>query len=253
MAGHKRFKDGSWRLMVYANRCLWMPTGPDPGDVKRSSFLQERLETVRRYRAASTTADTRKYADRPYRFFRIPQPSVPYIGIPRHVSENHRWFTVAHLTLDVIASDAIYTALDPDGFLFGLMSSAMYIAWLRGVGGALESRLRFSNTIVHNPFPLPPAITPAHRKTIAAAGEKVRAAREAHAPATLGELYDPLATPPDLVVAHAGLDRTVDSLFAPRRRFATDEDRLTVLLDHYQALSAPLAAAAGAHTRRRRR
>lgn len=49
----------------------------------------------------------------------------------------------------------IFNAPDPDGLLFGLISSSMFMAWQRTVGGKLESRLRFSNTVVWNNFPVP--------------------------------------------------------------------------------------------------
>lgn len=61
--------------------------------------------------------------------------------------EEWRCKTADHLTPDVIAADSVYTALDPDGLLFALVSSSMFITWQRTVGGALESRLRFSNTL----------------------------------------------------------------------------------------------------------
>jgi len=37
------------------------------------------------------------------------------------------------LSDDVIASNTLYTAEDEDGFLFGILSSAMFMAWIRVV------------------------------------------------------------------------------------------------------------------------
>ncbi|MET3944832.1 type IIL restriction-modification enzyme MmeI [Corynebacterium mucifaciens] len=71
------------------------------------------------------------------------RPLVPYVGIPRVVSETRKFYTADHLTPDVIAADSVYTALDPDGLLFALVSSSIFITWQRTVGGALESRLLF--------------------------------------------------------------------------------------------------------------
>ena len=58
------------------------------------------------------------------------------------------------------------------------------------------------------------------------------------------DLYDPLAMPPKLVKAHDDLDRSVDSMFAPRRRnkFESDADRLSVLFERHKELTAPLLA-----------
>lgn len=55
------------------------------------------------------------------------QPSEPYVAIPRVVSETRLFYTAAHLSKDVIASDQLYTALDPDSFLFAIISSSMFI------------------------------------------------------------------------------------------------------------------------------
>ena len=56
---------------------------------------------------------------------------------------------------DVIASDALFTVVDPDGFVFPILSSAMFTAWLRTIGGRIKSDLRFSGPMVYNTFPLP--------------------------------------------------------------------------------------------------
>ena len=51
--------------------------------------------------------------------------------------------------------NANFIAPDEDGFAFAVISTSAFIAWQRMVGGALESRLRFSNTMVWNTLPLP--------------------------------------------------------------------------------------------------
>ncbi len=78
----------------------------------------------------------------------------------------------------MIAGNKLFTASDPDGFLFSIISSSMFIAWQRAIGGRLESRLSFSNTIVWNTLPLPP-VPEDLRARIIAAGKKILAAREA--------------------------------------------------------------------------
>ena len=55
--------------------------------------------------------------------------------------------------------------------------------------------------------------------------------------ATLAQLYDPLAMPAELVKAHDALDKAVDSIFAPRKKLASDADRLAVLFERYESLS----------------
>jgi hypothetical protein len=222
---------------------IWMPGGPDPGDVSRSTFLHTRLEQVRVARLASKNPDTQALADQPYKWFHNAQPQTPYIGIPAQVSETRKWYTVAYLTPDVIASNTLYTAEDPDGFLFGILSSTMFMAWIRTIGGRLESRLRYSKSVVHNTFPLPTDCPDDRRRAVVDAGRAVLAAREQHGPATLSQLYEPLSVPENLVRAHGHLDNEVDAMFSPRRRFADESVRLSFLIERYEQLSSPLLAA----------
>src|SRR5690625_7136218 len=81
------------------------------------------------------------------------QPDSNYVGIPRVVSESRKFYAVQHLSKDIIAADSVFTITDPDGLIFGLMSSSMLITWQRTVGGRLKSDLRFSNTLSWNTFP----------------------------------------------------------------------------------------------------
>lgn len=210
--------------------CLWI-TADDLAAASKSLFVRERVAGVRKKREESTAPDTQRSADTPYKFFRTPQPTTNYLGIPRHVTEARLWFTVAHLDAAVIASDSMFTALDPDGLLFGLLSSRMYIVWLRNIGGAIKSDLRFSQ-LVHTTFPFPGG-TVKQLAAIRTAGAGVAKARAAHPSAALSQLYDPDFMPPGLLAAHAKLDRAVESAFAPRRRLTGDLDRLEVLFDHY--------------------
>ncbi len=229
--------------------CVWMD-GPDADAVRRSAWLRRRLEAVREFRLASEAADTRKTADVPWRFFRTPQPSTPFIAIPRHVTGMREWFTVALLEPDFIASDALFTAVDIDGFAFGILSSAMFGAWMRTVGGAIKSDPRFSGPMVYNTFPLPMP-NPETRERVIDAGQNVSNARANHPEIPLEALYERLAVPSDVLAAHRVLDRAVDSLFATRRRYETTPDRMAVLFDAYEDAIGHLGRAARVPRRRR--
>jgi len=58
----------------------------------------------------------------------------------------------------------------------------------------------------------------------------------------LADLYDPFSMPSDLLKAHEELDRFVERLIAPKRKFKSDSDRLGALFQRYEAMTArPLA------------
>ncbi len=121
-----------------------------------------------------------------------------------------------------------------------MLTSAMHMAWLRHIGGRLESRYRYSIGLVYNTFPWPET-TPAQRKAIEALAQAVLDARAAHPDATLADLYDPDLMPTDLRRAHKKLDEAVDRLYR-RAPFAGDRDRAEHLFGLYERLTAGLLA-----------
>lgn len=223
---------------------IWAPNGLDPGDRKRSDFLDRRLRKVQADRAASDKPATQALASEPTRVWFNGQPTTNYLGIPAQVSETRRWYTVAYFTPNEIASNTLYTADEPSGFLLAVMSSTMFVVWVGQIGGRLESRLRYSKSIVHNTFPLPDRISDQDRAKVIEAGQNLIAVRDSYPDATLAELYDPVAPPHDLVRAHALIDKTVDRLFDARKRKWTDDERLAHLLDRYEQMASPLTSSA---------
>ncbi|MEU5616464.1 MULTISPECIES: DNA methyltransferase [unclassified Streptomyces] len=229
--------------------CIWMEA-PDAEAVRQSLWLRNRITSVQQFREKSSAADTRKQAATPWRFFRTPQPTSTYIAIPRHVSHTRQWFTVAFENPQVIASDALFTATDPDGLLFAVLSSSMFTAWLGSVGGQLKSDFRFSGAVVYNTFPLP-QLTNQQREDVIAAGMGVIAAREGHPNTPLADLYGPLSTPSDIQAAHRTLDRVVDRIFAPRSRPSSVTDRMNILFPAYETMVGHLTRAEPVGRRRR--
>lgn len=237
--------------------CLWLEDASEE-KIASSPVLSARVEGVVHMRVQSTKKVTQELAQTPHLFGEMRQPLDPYVCIPRVVSANRPIFTVKRFSADTIASDATFTALDPDGFLFALISSSMFIIWQRTVGGQLKSDLRFSNTVVWNNLPLP-QISEDQRRKVIAAGRKVLAAREAieeHAgePVSLAEMYASLATmDPALRAAHDELDSAVDVAFGASRRCSSDAKRLEILFERYQELTAAEEAAKPAKKPRARR
>ena len=115
--------------------CIWMPDGPG-ADVSQSPFLTERIAKVLDFRAnTAKDAGVRAAAATPHRFNRVQQPKSAYLCIPRHVPESYENFPAAHFTPDVISGDANFVLNDPDGFFFAVLSSRMFMAWQKTVGG----------------------------------------------------------------------------------------------------------------------
>lgn len=218
--------------------CLWMDTEDfDPRDIERSPLLKERVQECSTFRSHSTKQITKDGAKTAHLFQENHQPPGPYVGIPSVVSETRRFYTVAHFSEDVIAGNQLYTALDPDGFLFAIISSSMFITWQRAVGGHMKSDLRFSNKIVWNTLPLP-AVSDKQRAEIIASGQGVLDARAEQPGTSLADMYNPLAMAPSLLKAHRVLDRAVDRAFGAKKPLETNEERLALLFKRYQEMTA---------------
>ena len=227
--GAKDVLNGTYRY------CLWL-ADVTSADKKASPFIRERMAAVRKFRIDSGNPPTVAMADQSHRFFYDKQPTTRYLAVPRHVSAERRWFTPGYMDADVIASDAVYTIGDPDGFVFGLLSSAMFTDWLAVVGGRIMYDFRFSGRVVYITFPLP-SVSPADRKAIVFAARAVLEAREGGK--SLAKLYVPGATPTTLVDAHKVLDAVVDQIFLGPATVttATTEIRLANLFERYAELA----------------
>ena len=230
------FKMGRELIHNEPRWCLWLED-LDPNEVQLSPLLKERLAAVKQHRQSSRRASTQDLAAVPHLFGERRQPTEPYVAIPAVFSENRRWATVDHFLPDVIAGNKIYTAIDPDGFLFGIISSSMFITWQKTIGGRLKSDPSFSITLVWNNLPLP-EVSDKLREQIIQAGREVLDVRAQHPERSLAEHYNPLAMDPALVAAHNNLDRYVDKAFGAKQTLHTNEERQAILLQRYQELTA---------------
>ena len=221
--------------------CLWLPDAP-PQDLRGSPVIRKRAEAVRSMRLASKKAPTRQAAATPARFADPRQPTDRYLAVPQTSSENRAVIPAAFLEPNVIAMNKLFTISGADLVVFGYIESAMFTAWVHAVSGRLESRFEIAPGTVYNTFPFPTP-TADQRASIETAAQAVLDARDAHPDATLADLYDPLATPKDLLDAHRALDRAVDATFGKTRWAPDDADRQAVLFAAYRDLTAGRVAA----------
>jgi hypothetical protein len=232
---------GSEELINNKQRyCLWLIDCP-PDLLRKMPGVMSRLEMVRKFRLSSAKSPTRELAATPAVFSEVRQPSTEYLAVPEVSSENRTYIPISFLPASVIASNLLYTVEKATIFHFGILSSAMHMAWVRSVCGRLKSDYRYSAGIVYNNFPWPQGITDKQQQAIEAAAQGVLEARAHYPDASLAALYDPLTMPSDLVKAHRKLDAAVDAAYA-KRKFSGDRDRLAFLFELYQQILSPLSA-----------
>lgn len=215
--------------------CLWLED-LEPSDIEKSPVLRERLLAVKSYRAESKAASTRAMANTPHLFGQRSQIDEPRVCIPKVVSENRRYFTVARIEPEVVPGDKVYFVLDQDGLQFALLSSLMFITWQKTVGGRLKSDVSFANTLTWNTFPVA-ELEPETRERIIKAGQGVLAARALHPERSLAEHYNPLAMDPALLAAHKDLDREVDKVFGAPKLLQNERQRQELLFENYARLT----------------
>src|SRR6185437_456325 len=241
--GSEEFINGKQRW------CLWL-NDVAPSALRNVPPVLERIEAVRAFREASSAAPTRAAAQTPARFFFVSQPSTDYILVPEVSSERRRYVPIGWMTRDIVSSNKNYIVAEPSRCIFGLLQSAMHMAWMATVAGRLESRFQYSASMVYNNFPWPQPLEGKARIAIETAAQGVLDARAQFPDATLADLYDPLTMPPALVKAHQALDRAVDAAYAAAEKaegrkppkLTSDAERVAFLFERYQALTSLLPA-----------
>jgi len=210
--------------------------------------VRERIAKVRAFRLESKSAGTRELANAPTRFHVTVVPQSPFLVIPEVSSERRDYVPIGWLQPPTIPSNLVRVLLDADLFHFGILTSAMHMAWLRQIGGRLKSDYRYSIGIVYNPFPWPNT-DDAQRLRIRTLSQAVLDARLEFPNSTLADLYDADVMPVGLRKAHRALDAAVDKLYRAQA-FAGDRDRVEHLFGLYEGLVAPLVAASRQRSRR---
>ena len=222
--------------------CLWL-SDADASEIRKLPIVMARVEQVREFRANSRAESTRRYAKFPMLFRQIAQPNSDYLAVPEVSSENRPYIPIAFISKDVICSNTLQFVPDAKLYHFGILTSAMHMAWVKQICGRLKSDYRYSNSLVYNNFPWPESPSFKHRSDVETAAQSVLDARQKFPKATLADLYDPLAMPPALVKAHADLDRAVELCYRPQP-FQNDRQRVEYLFGLYERLVAPLIAPA---------
>lgn len=210
--------------------CLWL-TGITDLELASMPLVKGRVDNVKRVRLASRDKGANKLADRPHEFRDLKNPNS-YILIPIHSSERRKYIPIGFFDHSVICTNA--NQIIPNGTLydFGLLTSQTHNDWMRLTAGRLESRYRYSNTLVYNTLPIPD-VSDNQKKNIEALAENILLARADNVGKTMAELYDPDLMPDGLKQAHSKLDEAVDKLYRPQG-FKTSEERLAHLLARYE-------------------
>ena len=230
----KKFVGSAELIRRISRYCLWI-TDENKDEACKIQYIKERVEKCANIRLESKREATRELAKTPHRFGFVSYKESDALIIPSVSSESREYIPIDIVHSDTVISNLAFAVYDAPEWLFGILTSAMHMAWVRAIGGRLETRYRYSAGLCYNPFPFP-KLTEAKKKEIEEAAWEVLGAREAHYGKTLAELYDPETMPQDLRDAHHQLDLVVDSCYRDRP-FVDENERLEWLLKLYDKMN----------------
>ena len=215
--------------------CLWLK-GVSPAVYRKNTEVMRRLEAVREMRLASSAAPTRALADSPYLFFSTPQTDSNYLCIPEVSSERRRYIPIGFMDKGVIASNKLLIVPGASLYHFGVLTSNVHMAWTRTVCGRLKSDYQYSGATVYNNFPWPTP-TDAQKAKIEQTAQAILDARALYPDASLADLYDEVAMPPELRKAHQQNDKAVMQAYGFDIKTTTETSCVAELMKMYQRLT----------------
>ena len=213
--------------------CLWLGDCT-PGELRKMPECMKRVQAVRNYRMQSTSAGTRKLAERPTRFHVENMPETTYIIIPKVSSERRRYIPMGFMTPDILSSDLVFIVPNATIYQFGVLQSNIHMAWMRTVAGRLEMRYRYSAKIVYNNFPWPNP-TGEQLQRIETTAQQILDARLLYPESSLADLYDPIAMQTELRKAHIANDKAVMAVYGFSTKMS-EEDCVAELMKLYKSM-----------------
>ncbi len=228
LIGAEEFLDGKQRF------CLWL-SNKNLNDALKIEPIKTRIENVKNMRLSSTDKAAHKLAERAHQFRETNETTTSSLIIPLTTSERRVYIPLGFVNSEYIATNAVSVIYDAEPWIFGVISSLMHMAWVRAVGGSLETRIRYSSVLCYNTFPFP-NISQKQKDEITELVFAILDEREKHSQKTLAQLYDPDKMPEGLRKAHHTLDKAIEQCYRTKP-FESDEERLEYLFKMYEEMS----------------
>ena len=222
-------------LQARSRWCLWLIGAPK--EILQKDGIKQRLDSVREMRSKSSAASTREWASKPSLFVQNAQPiSGNYLLVPCVSSERRSYIPIGFFNSSIICTNLNQMVPNATLYEFAMLTSEMHNDWMRTVAGRLESRYRYSATLVYNTFPWP-VVTGEQKSEIEKLAEEILLIREDYPEMTMAQKYNPDTMPAPLLEAHQALDKAVEKLYRDKP-FEDASERLAFLFKRYEELIA---------------
>lgn len=200
---------------------LWLED-VNPSELRQMKYVLQIIEDIKKFRDKT-----------PHLFGSIRNPKNDYLFIPQLSSERREHIPIGFLDKSIIPLDPHFVIDKATLYDFGILTSKLHMSWIKYVCGKLESRFRYSNSIVYNNYPFPKNVSEKQKKAVEEKAQNVLNIRSQFSDCSLADLYDPLSMPPNLKKAHQELDRAVDNCYGSKL-FKNDKERIEFLFGLYE-------------------
>ncbi len=216
--------------------CLWLGDC-SPKELMSMPECLKRVEAVRKFRLDSSSAGTRKLAEKPTRFHVENMPKGNFIIVPRHSSEKRKYIPLGFEEPIVLSGDANLMIPNATIYHFGILTSNVHMAWMRSVAGRLEMRYRYSKDIVYNNFPWCNP-TPEQKALIEKTAQNILDVRAKYSDSSFADMYgENMYLYTELVAAHQANDRAVMEAYGFWGKLNTESECVAELMKMYRELT----------------
>lgn len=214
--------------------CIWIESEKYE-DFNKMELLKKRFDNIHSLRSKSTKKATAIFADKPYQFTEIRHRNSESILIPSHTSEKREHLPLGFYDELTVIGNSSLVIYDAEPWIFGIISSKIHMAWIKAIGGQLETRIRYSASICYNTFPFP-EISQKQKEQINLHVFEVLDERAKYPEKTIAQLYDPDKMPAGLKEAHHQLDFSIERCYR-LKPFESDVERLEYLFKMYEEMT----------------
>ncbi|MDY5913337.1 MAG: DNA methyltransferase, partial [Inconstantimicrobium porci] len=206
-----------------------------PHVLKKSSFINDRISKVYKYRAENKSPSTNILKDKPASYFQSQVPQGKSIVVPVVSSQNRRYIPICFMPENMVYTNALFFIDNATIYTFGVLMSNVHMAWMRTVCGRLKSDYRYSNTMVYNTFPWCKP-SKEQKLRIEETAQGILNARALYPDSSLADLYDELTMPQELRKAHQQNDIAVMNAYGFSVKEMSESDCVAELMKMYQNL-----------------
>jgi hypothetical protein len=134
--------------------CIWVDDSEVEEAYKISQF-RTRFEMVKNLRTESNGKQANENVRTPHRFVFAPHSNHLAIAVPNVSSERRQYLPCDVADNSTVISNLASVTYDAPLWNLALVASRLHLVWIATVCGKLETRIRYSNTLGWNTFPVP--------------------------------------------------------------------------------------------------